>query len=100
MNDFELILGLQWDAGNAYKNKDKHGVSQVEAEEIFFNQPLLIQDYAKHSIGESRFLALGITAGGKQLSVIFTLRVQSSLIRVVSARPMSKKEKESYEKVQ
>ena len=100
MIDFELILGFQWDAGNAYKNKDKHGVSQVEAEEIFFNQPLLIQDDAKHSIGESRFLALGITADGKQLSVIFTLRVQSSLIRVVSARPMSKKEKEFYEKVQ
>jgi len=98
MIDFGLILGFQWDTGNAYKNKDKHGVSQVDAEEIFFNQPLLIQDDAKHSIRESRFLALGVTSGGKRLAVIFTLRVQRSLIRVVSARPMSKKEREFYEK--
>jgi len=98
MIDFELILGFQWDTGNAYKSKDKHGVSQAEAEEIFFNQPLLIQDDAKHSIAESRFLALGLTSAGKLLAVIFTLRAQATLIRVVSARPMSKNERAFYEK--
>ena len=76
----------------------KHGISQVQAEEIFFNQPLLIDEDAKHSDVERRFLALGITVAGVLLAIIFTLRKKESLIRVVSARPMSKKERAFYEK--
>ena len=98
MIDFQKIVGFQWDSGNAYKSHDKHGVSQGEAEEIFFNQPLLIEDDDRHSHRESRFLALGITNAMRLLSIIFTLRNQETLIRIVSARPMSKKERAFYEK--
>jgi len=98
MVDFHQIVGFQWDAGNAYKNQNKHDVSQGEAEEVFFNQPLLIAEDEKHSVNESRFLALGMTGGGKLMSIIFTLRAQGTLIRVVSARSMSKKERAFYEK--
>ena len=42
MVNFSKIIGFSWDEGNARKNQDKHGVSQGEAEEIFFNQPLLV----------------------------------------------------------
>ena len=38
MIDFHRIVGFQWDAGNAYKIEEKHGVTQGEAEEVFFNQ--------------------------------------------------------------
>jgi uncharacterized DUF497 family protein len=99
MIDFQLITGFQWDAGNAYKSQDKHGVTQGEAEEIFFNQPLLIAGDEKHSEREHRYLALGVTSSGVMLSVVFTLRNKATLIRVVSARPMSKKERAFYEKV-
>ena len=98
MIDFHQITGFQWDAGNSYKSHDKHGVTQGEAEEIFFNQPLLISGDEKHSEEEWRYLALGITSLGVQLSVVFTLRKRATLIRVVSVRPMSKKERAFYEK--
>jgi len=98
MIDLHQIIGFQWDAGNAYKSQDKHGVTQGEAEEIFFNQPLMISGDEKHSEEERRYLALGITGAKVMLSVVFTLRKKASLIRVVSARPMSKKERAFYEK--
>ena len=98
MIDFDYIVGFQWDTGNAHKSNEKHAVSQGEAEEIFFNQPLLIDGDEKHSLEERRYLALGITSVGRLLSVVFTLRKQASLIRVVSARPMSRKERAFYEK--
>ena len=98
MIDFDYIVGFQWDTGNAYKSNEKHVVSQGEAEEIFFNQPLLIDGDEKHSLEERRYLALGITSVGRLLSVVFTLRKKATLIRVVSARPMSRKERAFYEK--
>ena len=98
MIDFQKIVGFQWDAGNAYKNHNQHDVSQGEAEEIFFNQPLLIEGDERHSLKESRFLALGVTNTMRLLSIIFTLRSQETLIRIVSARSMSKKERAFYEK--
>jgi uncharacterized DUF497 family protein len=98
MIDFDHITGFQWDIGNACKSNEKHAVSQGEAEEIFFDQPLLIAGDEKHSLEERRYLALGITLVGRLLSVVFTLRKQATLIRVVSARPMSRKERAFYEK--
>ncbi len=98
MIDFHNIVGFEWDAGNAYKSNEKHAVSQGEAEEIFFNQPLLIAGDEKHSLEERRYLALGMTSVSRLLSVVFTLRKQATLIRVVSARPMSRKERAFYEK--
>jgi len=98
MIDFDHITGFQWDIGNAHKSGEKHAVSQGEAEEIFFNQPLLIAGDEKHSLEERRYLALGMTSLGRLLSVVFTLRKQTTLIRVVSARPMSRKERAFYEK--
>jgi len=41
MFDFDLVEGFEWDVGNARKNVVKHGVSQSEAEQVFFNKPLL-----------------------------------------------------------
>jgi uncharacterized protein len=98
MIDVHLIVGFDWDAGNAYKSQEKHGVTQGEAEEVFFNQPLLITGDERHSEKESRYLALGVAVSGKLLSIVFTLRKKSTLIRVVSVRPMSKKERAFYEK--
>ena len=98
MIDFHRITRFQWDAGNAYKSQEKHGVTQGEAEEIFFNQPLLVSSDEKHSENEQRYLALGVTVIGEFLSAVFTLRKNATLIRVVSARPMSKKERAFYEK--
>jgi uncharacterized protein len=96
MLDFDTIIGFDWDAGNARKN-DKHGVSMAEAEQVFFNAPLLVLDDALHSQTEPRFHALGKSDASRQLHITFTLRQKHQLIRVISARDMSKKERTIYE---
>jgi len=97
MINFDLITGFQWDQGNAQKSNDKHSVSQSEAEQVFFNEPLLIVSDIKHGQSEPRFHALGVTASGRRLHVTFTLREERSKIRVISARDMHRKERARYE---
>jgi uncharacterized DUF497 family protein len=94
---FELpsILGFEWDKGNARKN-DKHGVSMAEAEQLFFNAPLLLFEDARHSQHEPRLHALGHTDQRRLLHISFTLRAGGTLIRVISARDMHRKEKVIY----
>ena len=96
MIDLPLILGFDWDEGNARKN-EKHCVTQSEAEEVFFNQPLLLLDDARHGGQESRFHALGKTHEARTLHITFTLRADGTLIRVISARDMHRKERAIYE---
>lgn len=92
--NIEGIEGFDWDAGNRDKNWLKHGVSNVESEEVFFNQPLLLAADATHSEGEVRHFALGRTNEGRLLFVGFTYR--GTLIRVITARDMSRKERVIY----
>jgi uncharacterized DUF497 family protein len=87
-------VGFQWDDGNVDKNFLSHQVTKSECEQIFFNQPLFINDDDKHSEFEVRYYALGKTDEGRKLFIIFTVR--ENLIRVISARDMSKKEKKVY----
>ncbi|ACL74362.1 BrnT family toxin [Thioalkalivibrio sulfidiphilus] len=91
------VKGFDWDAGNARKSADKHGVSMAEDEQIFFNQPLLLLADTRHSRHEPRFHALGITDDGRKLHISFTLRASGTLIRVISARDMLRKERDVYE---
>ena len=97
MIDFERIEGFDWDAGNGRKSVEGHDVSQAEAEQAFFNQPLLLLSDPKHSGQERRLHALGHTDNGRRLHITFTLRQDDTLIRVISARDMSRKERSSYE---
>jgi len=92
------IVGFEWDTGNARKNADKHGVSQAEAEQVFFHEPLLVVEDGRHSAQEPRYHALGHTAAGRHLHLTYTLRQHGTLIRVISARTMSRKERRLYEK--
>jgi uncharacterized DUF497 family protein len=85
------LVGFGWDRGNAEKSWARHGVSRAEAEEVFFNRPVLRAEAAKHSAHERRYNLLGLSNGGRLLSVIFTVR--QNLVRVISARPMSRKER-------
>ncbi len=101
MTDFATLAttltGFDWDGGNAEKNSTRHGVSRSESEEVFFNRPVLVADDAKHSAHEHRFLLLGRTNAERPLAIIFTVR--GDQIRVISARPMSRKERGHYAKI-
>ncbi|MCU0599546.1 MAG: BrnT family toxin [Desulfobacterales bacterium] len=95
-NDFDQLIGFQWDKGNPDKNPEKHDVENWECEQIFFNEPIVILDDPIHSGMEKRWVAFGKTDSGRLLTVIFTIR--GNLLRVISARDMSRKERIFYEK--
>src|ERR1043165_30815 len=90
---FGGITGFQWDEGNSDKNWRRHQVSRAEAEQVFFNLPLVVSS-ARESGREKRFCALGRTDAGRLLMIVFTTR--GDLMRVISARPMSRRERSVY----
>jgi uncharacterized protein len=96
MVDLSKVIGFEWDEGNARKN-ERHEVSMAEAEQVFFNSPLLVLPDPKHSAVEPRFHALGRTNEGRRLHLSFTLRDAERLIRVISARDLHRKERTVYE---
>ncbi len=87
--------GFDWDRGNIEKNWQSHNVTPQEAEQVFFNRPLIVADDAKHSQSERRYLVLGQTDADRLLFVAFTMR--EGRIRVISARDMHRKERKVYE---
>ncbi len=97
MIDLNGITGFDWDDGNIRKNDNKHGVTSAEAEQVFFNTPLLLLGDAKHSRQEAKYHALGKTDAGRLFHMTFTLRQSGSLIRLISARDMQRKERAFYE---
>ena len=91
----ESCEGFDWDGGNSSKNWHLHRVTDAECEEVFSNEPIVIIRDSSHSSLESRYAARGATNLGRRLTVIFTLR--NSLIRVISARDMTRREERIYE---
>jgi len=86
--------GFQWDAGNSGKIWERHRVAMTECEELFSNRPLIVGEDEEHSAVEPRMFALGQTDGGRFLFIAFTVR--GKLIRAISARDMSRKERRIY----
>jgi uncharacterized protein len=96
MIDLDQIAGFDWDDGNSRKSADKHDVSQAEAESVFFNDPLIVVEDAKHSEAEPRLSALGKTVQNRLLHITFTLRQNGTMIRVISERDMHRNERKAY----
>ncbi len=90
------VKSFQWDKGNSGKNSQKHKVSDQECEEVFFDGKFKVFYDVGHSNAEDRYYGLGITLSGLGLFVVFTIRDEK--IRVISARPMDRKERSEYEK--
>lgn len=95
MNGFpeqlEACTGFEWDVGDVDKNRESHGVSNADCEQVFYQRPFLIAPDLEQSQDEPRYAALGRTADGRRLTIMFTIR--GTLIRVISARPMSRCER-------
>jgi uncharacterized DUF497 family protein len=96
MIDLGRLTGFQWDAGNDRKSAEKHGVTRGEAEQVFFNDPLLVAADERHRQREERFHALGRTDDDRVLHITFAVREEGRLIRVISARDASRKERLRY----
>jgi uncharacterized DUF497 family protein len=97
-DELALCTGFDWDGGNTAKNWELHRVTRSECEQPFFNRPILVTADEKHSAEEWRYAALGQTNVGRRLSIVFTIR--GTLVLVISARDMSRRERRVYERAQ
>ena len=92
----DQCVGFDWDEANVEKNWEQHQVTQEEAEDVFFSEPLVVRGDIRHSQREKRYYALGQTSRGRHLFVAFTIRRR--LIRVISIRDMNRREHQFYGK--
>jgi uncharacterized DUF497 family protein len=86
------IDGFQWDEKNVVKNIINHDTYPDEIEEAFYNP------YKLRKTRENRYLLYGKTDSGRKLFVVFQIKRDGlrNLARVISARNMTKKEKNYY----
>lgn len=89
-----MRVTFEWDDGNEIKNYTKHGVSCQEAESVFQDSTRV--DFADplHSAAETRYVTLGRSSRPRLLFLAWTRR--STSVRVISARPASRKERQVY----
>ena len=86
---------FDWDDGNSTKSLKKHGVTRDEIEDAIQNAPIVYTDERHSTVTEKRYVAFCESTAGRQLFIVFTFRNKE--IRIISARPMSRKERKWYE---
>ena len=91
----ETIL-FKWDENKNTINKKKHGLSFEEAKEVFYDDDAILFDDPDHSIGEERFLIIGMLKSSKVCIVSHCYRDNDNVIRIISARQATKNEKNTY----
>jgi uncharacterized DUF497 family protein len=88
-------VNLNWDPKKAVSNLRRHRVSFEEAGTVFGDPMALTFNDPDHSTEEMRFLTFGMTRTDKLLIVSYTER--QGVTRIISARKMSKQERDIYE---
>ena len=91
----KTFIEFEWDKANSEKPK-KHGLTPEEVEEAFFDDHKVVFGDWKHSTAEQRITLLGKTKKGRLLNITYTIR--KNKIRVITARPINKREVSLYEK--
>ena len=91
-------LSFEWDENKNDINKQKHGISFETASEVFYDNNAILFDDPDHSIGEERFLIIGSTFSSKLCIVSHCYRDSDNIIRLISAREATKKEKAIYQR--
>jgi uncharacterized DUF497 family protein len=88
-------MNFEWDPDKADRNLEKHGVSFAEASTTFGDPLSVTIPDPRHSEGEERFVLFGMSDHGRLLAVVHTDR--DGTVRIVSARLMTRHEREQYE---
>ena len=88
-----MAAAYEWDEAKAASNLAKHGVSFLDAAEVFEDAGHLEVDVSRAADGEIRFKIIG-TFEGRLLAVVYTLR--GDTVRVISARPTNRAEEKLY----
>lgn len=88
---------FEWDENKNEINKRKHGLSFEEAQEVFYDDNAILFDDPDHSFGEERFLIIGMVKSSKICIVRHCYRNSDNVIRLISAREATKREKKTYQ---
>ena len=89
------MLRFEWDEAKSRQNQRKHRVTFEEAETVFLDDSgVLIKDEEE---GEERFVLIGTSAALRVLVVSHTYRARGQVIRLISARRASRRERSDYE---
>jgi uncharacterized DUF497 family protein len=89
-----MAINFEWDAEKASSNYKKHKVTFEEASTIFHSFPFYIFYDPDHSITEERFIAIGSSNRGRALLVVHCENKSGTIIRIISARKATKKERD------
>jgi uncharacterized DUF497 family protein len=88
-------MEFEWNPDKAKLNLEKHGISFQEATTVF-NDPLSVTfPDPDHSIGENRYVIIGVSQFGQLLVVSHTDRGEK--VRIISARKATRQERGFYE---
>lgn len=88
-------MDFEWDEIKARANEKKHGISFLEATEVFDDDHSSCVHDPDHSYDEERYLLFGVSTKGNFLVVSYIER--SGIIRLISARRMTRQERKAYE---
>jgi uncharacterized DUF497 family protein len=88
-------MRFKWDENKAAANLEKHNVSFEEAATVFGDPLSDTFDDPDHSAGERRFIIIGMSEKGRMLIVAHT--DDDEVVRLISAREPTRREREFYE---
>lgn len=90
-----MFREFEWDENKAVANLSKHGISFDEAKTVF-DDPFYVDFYdPDHSYEQHRYIIIGQSQRNHLLIVSYT--EQKNAIRLISAREVTRKERETYE---
>ena len=88
-------MNYEWDPDKATSNLKKHGVRFADAVLVFEDERAVTIEDAE-ATGEQRFCTIGMDAVLAILVVVYAYRFED-MIRIISARKASRKERVLYE---
>ena len=91
-----MALRFEWDERKGAINRRRHGVAFEEAETVFADEHALLLDDPDHSAGEDRFILMGIGHSLRVLLVFHCHREGGEVIRIISARKATARERRQY----
>lgn len=91
------LLRFEWDSNKADINQRKHSVTFDEAQSVFYDEFARLIPDPDSSIGEERFIIIGISEQFNTLVVCHCYRGVDDQIRIISARKAEKRERKQYE---
>ena len=88
-------MQYEWDQAKAAANAKKHGVSFAEAATVFLDPLAATYRDPDHSVAEARFITVGHSTDDNLLFVAHQ-EISEDRIRLISARPVTKREAHAY----